>query len=239
MPSITRGANGKGTVNQVGGSPVGATWSGTTILGSLLHASISSEVDLGTVTPPDGAWVLALSDQNGAGVECQVWTKINAAAESGLKNWAFTGSGGAHLILQEYKGAVSANAIDGTPLANHGTSANPASGTLTTTHADDVIAWSLAQYNTAATVITFSSPLNSFVITNQQQGAIQGTNHFGSALVDQLVSATSGYTTGVTSTVNATYASVLLAITADAGTPPPRPVTYFFPHDLGLPLEDL
>jgi hypothetical protein len=124
-----------------------------------------------------------------------------------------TGFSSETLVIAEY-GGIAPTPTDGASLTSTGSSTSPASASLTTSNAQDLIIWVIGQRTTANSGPSFSAPTNGFTLRAQTSDVNQDnspSSYVGTAiaLLDNIVSSTGTYSSAVTSTVSDQWATII------------------------------
>lgn len=172
-----------------GGTSVTATFGTAASVNNLLIA-ICGARDSATITGPSG-FSTAINE---SGTPSQgIFYKVAAGGETALSCSTGATSTRLGMHIYEYRGTVTASPLDQAN-SSSGSGTSPASGSITTTNANDLL---IAGLTTNANT-NFSSWTNSFVEQNDfsNGGAAGSRSTYGGA--DHQVSATGTYSTGAT-----------------------------------------
>jgi hypothetical protein len=198
-------ATNTGTSNSIG-----ATWGQNTTAGNLLVALVAFYGTSQTVTAPAG-WVQVGSTTNNGSCNTTLWYYANAPAQGSTGNFSVTTTPTCMAIMvAEYNHIILSSPEDGSGNSSTGMSSSPATGSQTTANANDLLVGSVAQAASVGPSITFSAPTNSFTLETQVQ-ASGGGPILAVGLVDELVTSTGTYSSGVTSTKSTTWCGQIAA----------------------------
>lgn len=222
--AITRVQTVSGSsANVASPSSVAATWGSTTTAGNLLIAAVYTAAVVSGFTTPSN-WVLIGSAVTNTGV-LRLYYIANAAARSGAEtfSWTALASAAASLTLIEYSG-IAAAPLDQNN-SSTGTSAAPATGSVTTLQASELVLGFVGQVTTSATAISFSAPTGGFTLVGQQ--VTTNTHSAPSTQVDlglleDIVSSTGTYSSGCTSNTNSTWSGIIASFIGAAPSGLPR-----------------
>jgi hypothetical protein len=215
--AITRVQKAKGSATS---SPVSASWGSPTTAGSFLVALLCHTANPGTYTAPSGWSQVGATFNNGTQLYCSLWDAVNAASQSGSQSWSWSGGSSPTrnaLIIAEYSGVATSNPQDGSNQTNSGNSATPATGTLATSNASDLLIGLVCQSNTSdSNGITFSSPGGGFTLVDTQSSGTAVTLLLNLGFCEQIVSSTGSYQATVSSTETNIWAGILAGFSAAA-----------------------
>jgi hypothetical protein len=120
--------------------------------GDLLLASLEVDADPATVTGPAG-WTLLQDVRTGASTSnpfhAQLWYKVAGSAEPASYTWSVGGSPWTDIGVLDYTNVSSTAPIDVSAGRDAGSTTTPATGTLTTTSANDLVVAVFVDYATA------------------------------------------------------------------------------------------
>jgi hypothetical protein len=217
-PSIVRIQTANNTHANTTSTSLAVTWGKPTATGNYLIALFGFSGPPGAFTTlPTGFVQLGATFGN-----CAVLHAVNAASQTGAQTFNWTNAVKNGCIMMEYQGVLATSPQDGANVTNSGTSAAPATGTLTTTNAVDLLVGLVFQNNNVdATTPTFSAPTNKFRLVTQQSFGIDPAVIFGQGALENVVTATSSYSSAVTSNDPNAWVTILVALKGYGAAAPP------------------
>jgi hypothetical protein len=211
--AITRVQYAKTTASA---KPIAPSWTSPTAAGNYLAALLAHGGNPGAYTPPANWSQVGSTLNNGTQLYCSLWQVVNAASQSGSQSWTWANTPANHCIFMiEYSGIAQVSPQDGSNQTNTGTSTSPATGTLATTSANDLLLGLICQANNGDGVsISFSAPTSSFSLVDQEAVGNVNVARVALAFLERIVSATGSYSVGVTSNDNNFWAGILAGFSA-------------------------
>jgi hypothetical protein len=197
-------------------TPATASWSETTLAGSLAIAALAVYQDAsGSITAPSG-FTLAATANNGGQQYVHIYyaTSGNYNTSGSVGSFALGGNKFWSLIIAEYTQPTGASPLDKAPAGNSGSSTTgTTSSTGTLTQASELLVAGIA----APAPITWSNPTNSFV---QEANTPSTGDQVSVVLCDQIVSATTSLNCGITISSSEAWAAAIATflITASSGS---------------------
>lgn len=210
---------GTATGNAGGLSSITATLSSASQAGNFLVAAVSTSG--ATASTPSG-WTL-LTSYTTAAPYLYVFYQANAASISTLMvSFGTPAPVTACIIVAEYSNIVTVSPVDQTASIATGSSASPLTNSITTLDAHEELIAFHTVYKAVTSPTgppaqyTLSSPTNSFTLEKQEGTVIEYASKDYTDIVlglcDQEVFSTGTYSSGITSSASAPWASALFSI---------------------------